>query len=276
MAPSRAYVAVLLCIAVVQFPDSQVAAQFLATTCPKVAPARCPGLCANTRALARREQGTGYCTGAQCSRIFAEASTAAAANGQTTQLQPSQDAPAAAEVPWWQQQRLQEAPAGADGGVPQRVLPSQYAYADEPQETPEQQAAIIQRLQDMMDANNSSACDANQGACSADSSSTATPSSNKEQQQQQQLPVTRQAASSPSSAAVDKPGSAYTGPDSQVTRKLTFISNSRIKLGLDMDRAGAISWLSSPVAPGFWRDRNLINVWDQGRLLQQSFYGGCC
>ncbi|WIA32510.1 hypothetical protein OEZ86_003326 [Tetradesmus obliquus] len=40
-----------------------------------------------------------------------------------------------------------------------------------------------------------------------------------------------------------------------------------------MDRAGAISWLSSPVAPGFWRDRNLINVWDQGRLLQQSFYG---
>jgi hypothetical protein len=43
-----------------------------------------------------------------------------------------------------------------------------------------------------------------------------------------------------------------------------------------MDRAGVISWLSSPLAPGIWKHRNLINVWDQGRLLQQSFYGEWC
>jgi hypothetical protein len=211
------------------------------------------------------------------------ATAAATAGSQAAQLQPSQDAAATTEAPWWQQQRLQ-APAGADEGVPQRILPSQYAYADEPQETPEQQAAIIQRLQSMIDSSSSSssACEASDGACLANTSTETLSSSIKEQQQQQQQqqqlllpPVTRQAASSPPSAAVDKPGTTYSGPDSQVTRKLTFISNSRIKLGLDMDRAGVISWLSSPAAPAAWKDKNLINVWDQGRLLQQSFYGGC-
>jgi hypothetical protein len=122
----------------------------------------------------------------------------------------------------------------------------------------------------------STACDSSEGACSVNSSSTS--SSSIQQEQQQQLPpLSRQATSAPTAAAaVDKPGSAYSGPDSQVTRKLTFIANSRIKLGLDMDRAGAISWLSSPTAPAAWRDKNVINVWDQGRLLQQSFYGECC
>jgi hypothetical protein len=154
------------------------------------------------------------------------------------------------------------------------VLPSQYAYADTPQETPEQQAAIVRYLQSMIDT--SSSCEVSEGGEGACVANNSTDSSSQEQpQQQQQLPATR-LVPTPPAAEVNKPGTGYTGPDSQITRKLTFIANSRIKLGLDMDRAGVISWLSSPLAPGMWKDRNLINVWDQGRLLQQSFYGERC
>jgi hypothetical protein len=177
------------------------------------------------------------------------------------------------DSPWWQQQRLQ-APVGADEGVPQRVLPSQYAYADEPVETPEQQAAIVQFLHSMIDASSScEASEAGEGACVVNNNTNS--STQGQPPQQQQLPATR-LTPTPPAAAINKPGAAYSGPDSQVTRKLTFIANSRIKLGLDMDRAGVVSWLSSPLAPGVWKDRNLLNIWDQGRLLQQSFYGEGC
>uniref|UniRef100_A0A383VGH5 Uncharacterized protein n=1 Tax=Tetradesmus obliquus TaxID=3088 RepID=A0A383VGH5_TETOB len=62
-------------------------------------------------------------------------------------------------------------------------------------------------------------------------------------------------------------------PRSLVQRNLTFLQSQKLKIGLDVKRLGAVSWLSSSLIPEPWTDRNLINVYDQGRLLQQSFYG---
>ena len=56
-------------------------------------------------------------------------------------------------------------------------------------------------------------------------------------------------------------------------QSLTFLENEHMKIGVDLQRAGAISWISSSNMPGKWKDTNLINTWDNGRLLQQSFYG---
>jgi hypothetical protein len=54
---------------------------------------------------------------------------------------------------------------------------------------------------------------------------------------------------------------------------LLYLSNSHLKIGMDPKRGGAITYLSSPVMPPEWADRNLINTWDSGRLIQQSYYG---
>jgi hypothetical protein len=56
-------------------------------------------------------------------------------------------------------------------------------------------------------------------------------------------------------------------------QSLTFLENDGLKIGVDLERAGAISWISSSHMPGTWKDKNLVNTWDNGRLLQQSFYG---
>ncbi|WIA08855.1 hypothetical protein OEZ85_008276 [Tetradesmus obliquus] len=54
---------------------------------------------------------------------------------------------------------------------------------------------------------------------------------------------------------------------------LLYLSNARLKVGVDPARGGAITHLSSPVMPPEWAGRNLINTWDSGRLIQQSYYG---
>lgn len=54
---------------------------------------------------------------------------------------------------------------------------------------------------------------------------------------------------------------------------MVSISNDRLKVGVDMQRGGAISWLSSPQMPGALANANLVNTWDSGRLIQQSYYG---
>jgi hypothetical protein len=78
----------------------------------------------------------------------------------------------------------------------------------------------------------------------------------------------------PNSAAPGSDVGAYRGPFTQLNPlRLTFLENSKIKVGLDLDRAGTVTWISSPLMPGVYRGKNLINIWDCGRLLQQSFYG---
>jgi hypothetical protein len=49
---------------------------------------------------------------------------------------------------------------------------------------------------------------------------------------------------------------------------LVRLGNEHIALGLKRDSGGAIAWISASGS-----DRNLINAYDRGRLVQQSYYG---
>src|SRR5687768_6513026 len=51
--------------------------------------------------------------------------------------------------------------------------------------------------------------------------------------------------------------------------ELLFLENGTIKIGLDRAKGGAITWLSSATY-----SRNMVNIADPGRLIQQSYYAG--
>jgi len=51
--------------------------------------------------------------------------------------------------------------------------------------------------------------------------------------------------------------------------KMSYIENGFIKLGIDLNLGGAITYLSDKV-----KDENIINNWDWGRQVQMSFYSG--
>jgi hypothetical protein len=59
------------------------------------------------------------------------------------------------------------------------------------------------------------------------------------------------------------PTAAYNGPRSQVNRTLTFLNSSRIAAGVDVQRAGTLSWVTSPCMPPPYTDENLVSDWDQ-------------
>jgi len=48
----------------------------------------------------------------------------------------------------------------------------------------------------------------------------------------------------------------------------SFIDNGELKLGVRRDRGASISWLSESGS-----ERNVLNHWDTGRCVQQSYYG---
>jgi hypothetical protein len=50
---------------------------------------------------------------------------------------------------------------------------------------------------------------------------------------------------------------------------LLTIDNGSVKVGIDREKGGAITWLSSLGYP-----RNMVNIADPGRLIQQSYYAG--
>lgn len=50
--------------------------------------------------------------------------------------------------------------------------------------------------------------------------------------------------------------------------RLVRLDNHRIAIGLRRDSGGAIAWVSTSGS-----DRNLVNAYDRGRLIQQSYYG---
>lgn len=154
---------------------------------------------------------------------------------------------------------------GSTPYVPQRVLPTDSSASSAavlPPETLEQQAAITAHLQDLYDHGGSRALQ--QGTEAA----TAPGGDGQVMQHPGTAPPHPLLLAGSSSRA-----SSYSGPDSQVTRVLTFLNSSKISIGLDMKRAGTISWLSSSTAPVPWRNLNVVNTWDQGRLIQQSYYG---
>jgi hypothetical protein len=57
-------------------------------------------------------------------------------------------------------------------------------------------------------------------------------------------------------------------PNSPSSENIRWLTNSAFKVGLDTSSGGAIAWIGE--AEG---KRNLINNFDRGRLVQQSWYG---
>jgi hypothetical protein len=55
----------------------------------------------------------------------------------------------------------------------------------------------------------------------------------------------------------------------KVPPRVSYLENKRLKLGVDLDVGGAIGWLSTREQP----DKNLLNAYDHGRYVQQSYYG---
>ena len=55
----------------------------------------------------------------------------------------------------------------------------------------------------------------------------------------------------------------------QTNDNILYIQNSEIKLGVNLDLGGAITYLSTSEAP-----KNMINNYDWGRQIQMSFYSG--
>jgi hypothetical protein len=52
------------------------------------------------------------------------------------------------------------------------------------------------------------------------------------------------------------------------TEKWAYLDNGKLRLGIKISSGAAIGWLSPSKAK-----RNLLNHWDHGRLVQQSYYG---
>ncbi len=50
---------------------------------------------------------------------------------------------------------------------------------------------------------------------------------------------------------------------------MTYLENKQIRIGMDLNKGGAVTWLSSSEHPG-----NLINSHDLGRQIQMSHYSG--
>uniref|UniRef100_A0A383VES4 Uncharacterized protein n=1 Tax=Tetradesmus obliquus TaxID=3088 RepID=A0A383VES4_TETOB len=151
---------------------------------------------------------------------------------------------------------------------PQRpVAPGTPPVPKPPAETLEQQAAIIARLQDMLAADNAL-------LGSASSSGVFCMQQPLHQQQVgEQQGIDSNLQQPPSRTTGTNTTAVYNGPRSQVNRTLTFLNSSRIAAGVDVARAGTLSWVSSPCLPPPYTNENLVSDWDQGRLIQQSYYG---
>lgn len=52
-----------------------------------------------------------------------------------------------------------------------------------------------------------------------------------------------------------------------------YLQNTRLRVGMDPRKGGSLTYLSSAVMPPEWSGVNLVNTWDSGRLIQQSYYG---
>ena len=50
---------------------------------------------------------------------------------------------------------------------------------------------------------------------------------------------------------------------------LLLLDNGTVRVGIDRAKGGAITWLSGTAYP-----KNMVNIADPGRLIQQSYYAG--
>lgn len=60
-------------------------------------------------------------------------------------------------------------------------------------------------------------------------------------------------------------------PQIQPDAKLVTVANDHVRIGIDLNVGGAIAWLSDAKREP---KRNLVNVHDPGRYIQQSYYAG--
>jgi hypothetical protein len=58
-------------------------------------------------------------------------------------------------------------------------------------------------------------------------------------------------------------------PSTQPISGISYLDNGTIRLGVDLDKGGAITWLSKSGG-----EANIVNSWDLGRQIQMSFYSG--
>src|SRR5690554_7822113 len=58
--------------------------------------------------------------------------------------------------------------------------------------------------------------------------------------------------------------------DETVDSSMRYLENDRIKLGIDLDLGGAVTFLSDQANGG----ENMVNSYDWGRQIQMSFYSG--
>ncbi len=63
-------------------------------------------------------------------------------------------------------------------------------------------------------------------------------------------------------------GHAVSSPEEKTNEPLTFIDNGMIRVGVKKAAGAAIAWFSDSKTK-----RNLVNHYDRGRLIQQSYYG---
>lgn len=51
--------------------------------------------------------------------------------------------------------------------------------------------------------------------------------------------------------------------------RVRYLENKRVRLGVDLDAGASVGWFSLKAEP----DKNLLNAYDHGRYVQQSYYG---
>ena len=119
---------------------------------------------------------------------------------------------------------------------PQRVTYD--ADKTEPPETPQQQAAIVMQLQELAEPNvatcsiDNPTCDGPQeGPEDIPASSHTDPSSSRSSGAKRSIP-------GENSKPPQGPIKPYKGPMSQIKQKITALENDKIKIGVDLDRAG--------------------------------------
>jgi hypothetical protein len=62
-------------------------------------------------------------------------------------------------------------------------------------------------------------------------------------------------------------------PQGELIQLLSYLENDALRVGVDVVRGGVVGHISSPNMPVAFRGRSLINSYDCGRMLQQSYYG---
>jgi hypothetical protein len=62
-------------------------------------------------------------------------------------------------------------------------------------------------------------------------------------------------------------------PQGQIVQDMVYLENDALTVGIDVRRGGVVGQISSNGMPAPFTGRNLVNVWDCGRLMQQSYYG---